>query len=1077
MKQLRRRALALLLTLGMLCTLCSGALALDIESHWWQRYVDAPMEDYSIEGITDGHVTSQGRYVLVTSDVHRYAYLVAELLDTANSIIAEDGGSGSVGLMAFGGDFANEYTLYADNMSIIKAALQSSPGTVAAYTKGNHEGSVSDEDFQKQTGMCRIGETVVNEDGAYRFFNFGSKDRNQQFTAEDIAQLRTYLESIPADDHKPIVIVSHYPLHYYNDRRSSKQADQVLSLLNDYPQAIFLWGHNHTEQDPNYGMIRVPGDVIQTGVTADTTREIKFTYGCLGALRDGINGANGLLMRFDDDGTTTFRYISLNAKADAEDTWTDAQGNENPVRYPANEGVSTTMTAATPSEERFQTIHLANVQIQRPLVDAAPATSASEYSERFHAGEITWTADGAAVSGSYDFDTAYTASFTLTAEVGYTFAQDAAVSVNKKYVGPMDGQENNLAQVTVAADGASADVTYTFPATAAQSSTPADVATELADGVSYVLATTSAYNTAASYLYDPAQHGEESMPDYAVAAADAVIRDGKLVSAPQPSTVFTAQRDSDGYMLWSDASLLDGQGATTLNYLTMSTRGGELGIQAAEMPDMEIYTDWNVDENGLPYLNVDGAIRYPVYHGSTFGFTDTAADCNMRLYQVGSNSTVYNVAVDVAVPEPGQRPTTLDALGDVYGGYRVTDLKWDTDGTFGYGASYTVTATVEAKSGYTFVKPYTGRISGNDAEVTDNGNGTLTLRYTFAATSEKPGLTSGLRAKEVNALKQGGRYVIVSGSSAMRSITSEGIYLAAGDVTVSGDTISGITRDMVFTAVGNDTKGYALEQDGRYQAGCSVNGTPDLWGFTTTDKNSAALTWSFADNTLTVVSTGASAGPGGPPPSAAVNALYCNDGHFNFSTLSASKIRIFEVYLPFTDVAGDRWSYDTIYQAAENGIVNGVEPTEFQPEAKLTRAMAVTMLYRMAGCPEATGKVYFTDVKQTYYTDALVWAVQNKIILGYPGGTFAPDKNITREEACVMTARFMGLMDVDGSDTPQTVTFTDAAKISAYAKDDVAVCAKAGVINGYPDGTFQPQGQITREEAAAMFMRVYSMMS
>ena len=83
--------------------------------------------------------------------------------------------------------------------------------------------------------------------------------------------------------------------------------------------------------------------------------------------------------------------------------------------------------------------------------------------------------------------------------------------------------------------------------------------------------------------------------------------------------------------------------------------------------------------------------------------------------------------------------------------------------------------------------------------------------------------------------------------------------------------------------------------------------------------------------------------------------------------------------------------------------------------------------------------------------------------------------NITREDACVMAARFMEAMDMDENDTPKTASFTDAAKISGYAKDHVDLCAKVGVINGYPDGTFQPQGEITREETAAMFMRVYNM--
>lgn len=139
--------------------------AMAAEGNWWEQYVTTPMADWSIEGVEGGHVTSHGRYVLVTSDTHRYTYLAKNLLANANAVIAEDGETGNVGLMCFGGDFANEYVLYDDNMSIVKAALQTSPGTVATYTKGNHEGNVTDEDFLAKTGMSPIGETAVNADG------------------------------------------------------------------------------------------------------------------------------------------------------------------------------------------------------------------------------------------------------------------------------------------------------------------------------------------------------------------------------------------------------------------------------------------------------------------------------------------------------------------------------------------------------------------------------------------------------------------------------------------------------------------------------------------------------------------------------------------------------------------------------------------------------------------------------------------------------------------------------------------------------------------------------------------------
>lgn len=488
---MKRKLTALLLVLALLCTFVTPVMA---GGNWWEEYVTNPMDDITITGIRDdGTVETVGNYILFTSDVHRYAYLAKDLLDTANDAIPE----GKVGLFSFGGDFANEYVLYQSNMSIIKAAVGDTPAT---YTKGNHEGSNTDAEFQELTGMSRIGETAINKDGNYHFFNFGALNKTQQFTPDDKGTLMGYLQSL--EDDKPVFIVSHYPLHYYNDRRSSKFADEMVELLNQYPQVVFLWGHNHTEQDPNYGMIRTPGDVIQTGATADTTVEINFTYACLGALRDGWNGANGLLAEVNGN-DVTFRYIGLFNTMSSE-TWTDAEGNVNTIRVPSNDaGVSSTTEVKTDAD--LHTITLANVQIDRPLAAQAPATMVSEYSPRFTASDVTWIP----AAGAFAFDTAYTATFTLTAEEGYTFASDAVVSVNKEYVGPMPGTANHKAEVTVSEDGKTAQVSYTFDATVAQAAEPYALATSLLSGHNYVVA--SSQNYAASYAYDPAQHGEESM--------------------------------------------------------------------------------------------------------------------------------------------------------------------------------------------------------------------------------------------------------------------------------------------------------------------------------------------------------------------------------------------------------------------------------------------------------------------------------------------------------------------------------------------------------------------------------------
>ena len=1063
MKQMRRRLTSLLLVLAIICSFTvTVSASYDI---WWEQYVTSPMEDLTIAGVKDGKVESTGNYVLFTSDVHRYAYLTKDLLAAANGIIKDDGGSGNVGLISFGGDLANEQAIYADNMSILKAAVATSEGTVAAYTKGNHESDVKDEDFIKITGMSRIGETVINKDNYY-FFNFGAAGKDQAFLEADIAALKEYLEKLPEDNEKPVFIVSHFPLHYYNDRRNSKLADQVVALLNEHPETVFLWGHNHTEQDPGYGMIRLPGDIIQTGVKAETGKEIKFTYACLGALRDGVNGANGLLAKVDGS-QITFRYIDLN-NTGSEQTWTDAQGNENAVRIPGAAEVSSTTIVNTAADQKE--IKLANIQIDRPLVDKAPDTSAAEYSDKFSAGEVSW---GGVTK--YDFGTEYTATLTLTAEEGYSFAADTVVSVNKEFAGPMPGQKNNEATTVVAADGKTATVTYKFPATAAKG-TPVEAVTKLENGGQYVLA--SADNYAASYEFDPTQHGEESMPDYTVEGADVVIQGGKLVSATDKWMTFTAQKDAHGYLLYSDESFLgygtDYEAAEAINYMDISTRGGEMGIQANNASSESIYSNWNVDDKGNIYVSIDGIAHYPVSKDGKFSLSTKAEDTNVKLYKVGTDDSgaIYTAAVNLPTPAAGAAPATT--VEEVYYGYTVAKITWDAKETFDYATAYTATVTLTAKEGFTFTKPLTGRISGHvasEVQVSTDGK-TATVTYTFAATGAKPGAVVEVDLQRVDELTAGGKYVIVGEGYALTYNYVDGIYMKATPVTVEGEKItSEITEDMILTAE-EGTDGVALSYGGKYMDAKSIDNSPDTWGFTDAAAAADAIGFAYKEGLLTVASTGASA-PGAPPPppSSAVTALYFSNGHFNYGTIASTPVTIYKVVeapAAFDDVPEGKWFSEAVAWAVAQGITTGVGDNKFAPERELTRVEIVTMIWRSQGKPAPTSTENpFEDVKTDSWYDinAILWANEKGIATGTDKG-FEPLKTCTRAEIVTMLYRVAGKPEVT-----EKANFTDV-KDSWYT-DAVAWAVKEGVTTGTGDGTtFEPGTVCNRAQAVTFLSRM-----
>ena len=174
------------------------------------------------------------------------------------------------------------------------------------------------------------------------------------------------------------------------------------------------------------------------------------------------------------------------------------------------------------------------------------------------------------------------------------------------------------------------------------------------------------------------------------------------------------------------------------------------------------------------------------------------------------------------------------------------------------------------------------------------------------------------------------------------------------------------------------------------------------------------------------------------------------------------------IILPLLDVSQTDWFYDAVQYTFENGLMTGVADYLFAPKETLSRAMVATVLYRLAGEPEAKGDNPFPDVEAgQWYSDAVIWAADEKIVEGYGNGSFGPNDPVTREQLVTMFWRTRGCPEASAD---VLSGFSDAAEISSWAVDAFAWAVDRGHIQGKPGGTLDPQGTTTRAELAQILM-------
>lgn len=303
------------------------------------------------------------------------------------------------------------------------------------------------------------------------------------------------------------------------------------------------------------------------------------------------------------------------------------------------------------------------------------------------------------------------------------------------------------------------------------------------------------------------------------------------------------------------------------------------------------------------------------------------------------------------------------------------------------------------KSGYRFVGWYNGNAKWNfDTPVTENL--TLTAKWEKIHTSAP----------------SAPRYDVA---------VSDGAH---GSVTVSPKSAS---KGSTVTVTVTPDKGYALET------------------LTVTDKNGNALDLTDKGGgqyTFTM--------PSGP---VTVTATFMDDNTMlNF----------------FVDVPAGAYYYDAVLWAAEGGIVTGTDAVHFSPDASCTRAQLVTFLWRAAGSPAVNYAMNFTDVDSgEYYAEAVRWAASEKIVEGTTAETFAPDAAVTRAQVVTMLYRFAKAQGMDTTQGGMAIReFDDFDAVPAYALEAMDWAVNAGVLKG-DNNRLLPQDNCTRAQIVTMLYR------
>lgn len=172
----------------------------------------------------------------------------------------------------------------------------------------------------------------------------------------------------------------------------------------------------------------------------------------------------------------------------------------------------------------------------------------------------------------------------------------------------------------------------------------------------------------------------------------------------------------------------------------------------------------------------------------------------------------------------------------------------------------------------------------------------------------------------------------------------------------------------------------------------------------------------------------------------------------------------------FTDVASNDWFHPYVDYVVEEGLMKGTSTTRFEPDSPMTRAMLVTVLWRLAGSPIEGANVFYDVPVGEWYTQSVAWAAENGVVNGIGGGYFDPNGSITREQMASILFRYCGKLGLDTSGRASLAGFPDNGTASDWAVESLQWAVNEGLLAG-SDGKLLPGGNATRAQVATILAR------
>ncbi len=520
---------------------------------------------------------------------------------------------------------------------------------------------------------------------------------------------------------------------------------------------------------------------------------------------------------------------------------------------------------------------------------------------------------------------------------------------------------------------------------------------------------------------------------------EVVLKEGKTARA--------AGTDVGTYTmsLVSGSLMLSGPKAGNYNVLTYSITKGKLTITPAPLT-----------------ITVTGESDTATYDGnehSVDGFTVTPELPEGVTVELAEDKTAHAAGTDVGEYSMGLKNDSFILTGEKAGNYEPTFNVTDGQLVISKADSNAVTGAVEVSA------TYDGTAHGVDAGATADGS-TVTVTYKnteTGATSSEPPVNAG--TYEVTVTVTNPNYEDVTATTT--------ITIARKSLTVNVDSASKTQGqdDPEFVVT---VDGVVGDEDAQVTVTRQSGEGPGTYIFTATAGNLnyevGNVTGTFTIYAPYIPGPGSGGGttipddpvPGSPDP---------GDGDVD---IGDEDLPLAGLPLPYDDVEPDDWFYDAAYELYQSGIMTGTSSSTFSPNSLADRATAATMLYRLASKPTADGFPFPDVTAGKWYTEAVAWAAQDKVVKGYSDGLFHPNDHITREQLATMLYRYAQSMGYDISGHADLSVFTDADEISGYALPAIQWAIDNGLLLGRGNGVLDPTDAATRAEVATVFFRFTS---